>query len=60
MIQKLKKQLLGYIKIKITGGSPERFLNLCKHKEIEIWNLESKKDSYEMLITIHDFRMLTS
>ena len=58
MIQKLKKQLLGYIKIKITGGSPERFLNLCKHKEIEIWNLESKKDSYEMLITIHDFRML--
>ena len=58
MIQKVKRELQGYVKIKLTGYSPERFLNLCKHKEIEIWNLESKINSYEMFITAHDFRML--
>lgn len=58
MIQKIKRELQGHIKIKLTGYSPERFLNLCKHKGIEIWNLESKINSYEMFIKIHDFRML--
>lgn len=48
----------GYLKIQITGYSPERFLNLCKNKAISVWGLESKGNSYEMYITVKDFKKL--
>ncbi len=53
-----KETLQGYVKIRITGYSPERFLNLCKHREITIWGLEAKKDGYEMYIRLKGFRKL--
>ncbi len=52
------KQLEGYIKIRITGYSPERFLNSCKYKEIEIWGLESTQAGYEMYMKVRDFQKL--
>lgn len=58
MLRRISRQVRGYLKIRITGYSPERFLNLCKNKNIEIWNLESKAGSYEMFITISNFRKL--
>lgn len=54
----ISKQLQGYIRIRITGYSPERFLNSCKYKEIEIWGLESKPAGYEMYMKVRDFRKL--
>lgn len=58
MLKRLGNYLQGYLKIRITGYSPERFLNLCKHKEIEMWSLEAKSDTYEMYMTVKGFRKL--
>lgn len=58
MQNQLTNQLQGYLRIRITGYSPERFLNLCKHKEIEIWGLEAKRGAYEMYMTVKGFREL--
>ena len=52
------KGLGGYVKIRIDGYSPERFLNLCKYKQIDIWDLEAKADGYEMYIRLKDVRPL--
>ncbi len=52
------RYIQGYLKIRITGYSPERFLNLCKNKKLDIWGLESAKNSYEMYIKINGFRKL--
>ena len=48
--------LRGYLKIRVTGYSPERFLNLCKNKKINIWGLEAKHNAYDMYISISGFR----
>lgn len=58
MQNQLTNQLQGYLRIQITGYSPERFLNLCKYKEIEIWGLEAKQNAYEMYMTVSGFRKL--
>ena len=50
--------LRGYLKIRVTGYSPERFLNLCKNKKINIWGLEAKHNAYDMYISISGFRKL--
>ena len=58
MIERIVNYLSGYLKIQITGYSPERFLNLCKNKDIYIWDLEAKENTYEMHITVKGFRKL--
>ena len=58
MLKRLGNYLQGYLKIRISGYSPERFLNLCKHKEIEMWGLEAKSNTYEMYMTVKGFRKL--
>lgn len=35
------KYLQGYVKIRLYGYAPERFLNLCSNHNILIWNLEA-------------------
>ena len=42
----------------MTGYSPERFLNLCKNKKIDVWGLEARQNAYEMYIRITGFRKL--
>ena len=48
----------GYVRIRLRGYSPERFLNLCRARNIEIWELKSSGLSYEMNVSIRDFRKL--
>lgn len=50
--------LTGYIKINIHGYSPERFLNMCVHHNINIWNLQSNQQSYSMYISVKGFKHL--
>lgn len=52
------RYLQGYLKIRVTGYSPERFLNLCKNKHIDIWGLESVGKAYKMYIKVNGFRRL--
>ena len=50
--------MLEYLKIRLTGYSPERFLNLCKNKKIDVWGLEARHNAYDMYIRIAGFRKL--
>lgn len=58
MLVSLIRYLKGYLKICVSGYSPERFLNLCKNKKIEIWGLESSHNTYKMYMKISGFRKL--
>lgn len=58
MLHAVVRYIQGYLLIRITGYSPERFLNLCSHKQIYLWGLEPRKDSYEMFISVRGFRKL--
>ena len=58
MLVSLFRYIQGYLKIRITGYSPERFLNLCKNKKITVWELEANHDGYIMYIKISGFRKL--
>ena len=48
----------GYVRIRLTGYSPERFLNLCKGREILIWDLKNAGLDYEMCMSVADFKKL--
>ncbi len=58
MLISLFRYIQGYLKIRVTGYSPERFLNLCKNKKIDVWGLESGHNAYDMFIKISGFRKL--
>jgi similar to stage IV sporulation protein len=57
-LTRLLKFLKGYVVIRLTGYSPERFLNLCSHHQITLWGLQSVGDSYEMCLSIRSFKKL--
>lgn len=40
------------------GYSPERFLNLCRNKNISIWGLQAVGNCYEMYMKVSGFRKL--
>lgn len=56
MIFKVLQYIRGYLRIRITGYSAERFLNACRHRGIQLWDMCSVNDSYEMNISIRGFR----
>ncbi len=58
MLLKFIRYLKGYLRIRITGRSAERFINACRHKGIFLWGLKSVSGSYEMNVTIRGFRQL--
>ena len=46
------------LKIKFYGYAPERFMNLCKHKELCLRNIEATEHGYTCFISVKDFRNL--
>ena len=58
MLISLFRYIQGYLKIRVTGYSPERFLNLCKNKKIDVWGLEAGHNAYNMYIKVSGFRKL--
>ena len=50
--------LSGYLVVRITGFSPERFLNMCNHHDISIWNLKNDGNSYLLHMHASDFKKL--
>ena len=51
----LKQCYTGYVKVRMTGGSPERFLNLCRGNGISLWNLTFEKEQYQFFLLLSDF-----
>lgn len=58
MIQRIIRYVQGYVKIRIKGYSPERFLNLCRYHKIYIWGLTPCDNAYEMYVSLKGFRRL--
>lgn len=58
MINRLIRYLKGYLRIRISGNAIERFINICSHNGMSIWDLTSLHSCYEMNITIKDFKKL--
>ncbi len=51
----LFKLLSGYIRLRLTGRSPERFFNLCGASGLEIWDASFERGSYLFSMKIRDF-----
>lgn len=49
------RYLKGYVKIKIWGFAPERFLNLCSRRNIMLWEIQKEKDTYLLYISLSGF-----
>lgn len=58
MIYKILQYIRGYLRIRISGYSAERFLNACSHRGIRLWDMKSSNESYEMSISIRGFRRI--
>ncbi len=58
MLQKLLQFIKGYLLIRITGYSPERFLNACSRKQMELWGLQPKDHGYELYVSVETFKNL--
>ncbi|MBR5248403.1 MAG: sporulation protein YqfD [Lachnospiraceae bacterium] len=52
------KYIKGYVRIRIWGLSPERFMNLCSNRDILLWNIEKDEDIYTMCISLKAFYQL--
>ena len=58
-ISNLYNYLRGYVVIEINGVFTERFLNICTHRGICVWNIEKKsKTKITACISIQGFKML--
>ncbi len=56
MLITIIKYFKGYVRIKISGHSPERFVNLCSNRGILIWNLIKSDDDYILHMELSSFR----
>lgn len=51
----LKQHYTGYVRVRLTGRSPERFFNLCRSSEILLWNIVCEKEEYRFFLLLPDF-----
>ena len=51
----LIRWIKGYVRIKVWGYSPERFMNLCTNAGILLWDIAGFEQYYEMNISVTDF-----
>lgn len=52
------KYLKGYLRIKVWGFSPERFMNLCSNRDILLWDITRDGEIYYMNISLKSFYQL--
>ncbi len=54
------KWLRGYLYCQVTSGRWERFMNLCRHHNIKLWNIETKECQVMFCMYARDYRLLRS
>ena len=47
--------LRGYVRVYLTGFSPERFMNLCNNHGLELWDVEPEGEGYEFYMYVNGF-----
>ncbi len=50
--------LKGYLRIRVWGFSPERFMNLCSNRDILLWEIVRDGEIYYMCISLKNFYKL--
>ncbi len=59
MLASVARYIQGYLKIRISGDSTERFINACRHRGIALWDIRVCPDhSCEMYLNVSSFREL--
>ena len=58
MVLKVMKFFRGYLFVRLTGYSPERFFNLCGNADIVLWKIEPAEDGYTFCVSLPAFRKL--
>lgn len=58
MVIWLYQYLTGYLTIEITGQSQERFINMCMHHKIKIWNLIPSDNHFRFNISLRNLSNL--
>ncbi len=58
MLFKILQYIRGYLCIRVTGYSAERFLNACRYRQIKLWDLKPLSGAYEMNISIRGFKQI--
>lgn len=58
MLERLLHNWRGYVKIRLHGYSPERFLNLCNARRLEIWGIQCVEGDYEFYMTLPGYRLV--
>ena len=56
MLERLFCYLQGYLILELCGNEKERFINLCKNREIEIIHIFSINDAWYCKITCREFK----
>lgn len=54
-MERLVRLWKGYVRIRITGYSPERFLNLCNKRNIVLYAVRYEENGYTMEVSRRDF-----
>ena len=56
LVEGLIRKWKGYVEIELRGYSPERFLNLCSAKGIELWGIQCAPEGrYCCFVSVRDF-----
>lgn len=58
MVKQILQYIKGHVRIRITGSSYERFLNMCAKHQIVLWDLQPEEHAYEASLSIKGFKML--
>lgn len=56
----LIRYIKGYVCIRISGYSPQRFMNLCRNNGILLWDIKPDKQDYILKMSILDFKTIKS
>ncbi len=56
MLSRINRWRKGYLKVRISGFSSERFLNLCCSNQIDMWSLEPGKEECVCCMSLPSFR----
>lgn len=60
MLLKTVSLLRGYAKFEVTGGFPERFLNLCAAKQRDVWDIRHTNNGFTALVRASEYKNLRS
>lgn len=62
MVHKVIGWLAGYVTIRLRDGEIERFVNMCRYKEIPLWNVywDTKRKHLYADISLKNFWRLRS